>query len=310
VKKWLFSFLLLASGQVWTQDTLTVQFTSPDYTARKWQVGSGTAAAYGGSFLFLSTAWYREYPKTGFHTFNDIGEWKQVDKFGHLWTTYHTSRITSALWRWAGVSRNQSILLGTGSSLLYMFSIEYLDGHSADWGWSWGDAGANVIGASLYATQEMVWRDQRVGLKFSSHLKTYNGPDLQQKADKLFGASFQGRLLKDYNAQTYWLSANLSSFYPQSHLPKWLNVAIGYGADGMFGGYENIATDKHGNLTFDRRDIKRYRQWYLAPDVDFTRIKTKSKFLKTAFSALNVLKFPTPALEFSNGSFKLKAMAF
>jgi hypothetical protein len=93
-------------------------------------------------------------------------------------------------------------------------------------------------------------------------------------------------------------------------LPEWLNLAVGYGAEGMFGGYENIARDKNGNLTFDRRDIKRYREWMLAPDVDFTRIKTKSKFLRTAFSALNVLKFPTPALTFSNGRFKLKALAY
>lgn len=295
---------------MWSQDTLTVQPTSPGYTARKWLVGSGSAAAYGGSFLFLSTAWYKDYPKTGFHTFNDMGEWKQVDKVGHTWTTYHTSRLTTELWQWAGVSRNKALLLGTGSSLLYLFSIEYLDGHSADWGWSWGDIGANVMGSSLYTSQEMLWKEQRVGIKFSSHYKPYNQPDLHQRTNQLFGRSFQGRLLKDYNAQTYWLSANLYSFYPTSSLPKWLNVGIGYGADGMFGGYENIARDKNGKVIFDRRDIKRYRQWMLSPDVDFTKIKTRSKFLKTAFSALNVLKFPAPALEFSNGSFKLKALAY
>lgn len=298
------------SVPVLSQDTLTVPRTSPNYTARRWLVGSGSVAAYGGSFLFLSKAWYKNFPKTSFHTFNDLGEWKQVDKAGHAWTTYHTSRHTTELWRWGGISRNNALLLGTGSSLLYLFTIEYLDGHSADWGWSWGDVGANVVGASLYASQEMLWKEQRVGIKFSSHYKTYNGTDLQQRANKLFGESFQARLLKDYNAQTYWLSANLFSFHPTTSLPKWLNIAIGYGAEGLFGGYENIARDNHGNLTFDRRDIKRYRQWMLAPDVDFTRIKTKSKLLKTAFSALIMLKFPTPAIEFSNGSFKFRAIAF
>ena len=297
--------------QSWSQDSTNVQVSAtPDDAARKWLVGSFTTTTYGGSFLFLSTAWYKDYPKTAFHTFNDLGEWQQVDKVGHAWTAYQTSRITTELWRWAGVSPKKALALGTGSSLLYMLSIEYLDGHSADWGWSWGDGGANFSGAALYAAQEIFWKTQKINFKFSSHRKNYQPFDLEQRAGQLFGYSFQGRLLKDYNAQTYWLSANLSSFLSQTALPNWLNVAVGYGADGMFGGYQNIARDKNGLLTFDRRDIRRYRQWYLAPDVDFTRIKTNSKFLKAAFSALNVLKFPAPALEFSKGSFKLKVLAY
>lgn len=310
MKNWLLSLHILLAVHASSQDSLTAPATVPNNTFRKWLVGSFTTAAYGGSFLFLSTAWYKEYPRTGFHTFNDLGEWKQMDKIGHAWTTYHTGRITTELWRWAGVNEQTALALGTGSSLLYLFSIEYLDAHSADWGWSWADVGANVIGTSLYASQELAWKEQRIGLKFSSHRKRYKANDLQERADDLFGQSFQGRLLKDYNAQTYWLSANIRSFFPQTTLPSWLNVSVGYGAEGMFGGYENIARDKNGLVTFDRRDVPRYRQWYLAPDIDFTRIRTKSKFLKATFSALNVLKFPTPALQFSNGGFTLKALVY
>ena len=240
-----------------------------------------------------------------------MGEWQQMDKAGHAWTAYQTSRFTTNMWRWAGVENNKALLYGTGSSLLYMLSIEYLDGHSAEWGWSWGDAGADVFGASLYAAQEIGWKEQRISIKFSSNKKQYNQDDLEARADDLFGRSFQSRLLKDYNAQTYWLSANIKSFFPHTTLPSWLNISIGYGAEGMFGGYENIARDKkNGTVTFDRRDIKRYRQFYLAPDVDLTKIKTKSKLLKSVLSAVNVLKFPTPALEFSDGKLHLKGIAF
>lgn len=278
---------------------------------RQWLIGGLTAAGYGGSFLFLSQAWYKDYPRRSFHTFDDSREWQQVDKIGHAWTAYHTSRFTTNMWRWTGVEDKKALLYGTGSSLLYMLSIEYLDGHSKEWGWSWADVGSNFLGASLYVGQELGWKEQKIGFKFSSHYKNYEDQVLEARANKLFGSSFQGRLLKDYNAQTYWLSANLNSFFTDSKLPRWLNVAFGYGADGMFGGFENIAIDKtNGNVTFDRRDIKRYRQWYLAPDVDLTRIKTNSKLLKSVFSALNVLKFPAPALEFSNGKFRFKAIAF
>jgi hypothetical protein len=311
VKQCCLFLLFFYSVQAWTQDSLApLKTAAPDYKTRQWTIGGLTVAGYGGSFLFLSQAWYKDYPRSSFHTFNDDGEWLQIDKVGHAWTAYHTSRFTTNLWRWAGVSPTNSVLLGAGSSLLYMLSIEYLDGHSAEWGWSWGDAGADFFGASLFAGQEWAWKEQRIGLKFSAAPKSYSEEDLQKRADVLFGRSFQGRLLKDYNAQTYWLSANIKSFLPQTSLPAWLNISVGYGAEGMFGGFENFAKDKGGNVTFDRRDIKRYRQWFLAPDVDLTRIKTKSKLLKSVLSAFNVLKFPTPALEFSKGKFKLKALAY
>ncbi len=72
----------------------------------------------------------------------------------------------------------------------------------------------------------------------------------------------------------------------------------------MFGGFENRAIDKGGNVTFDRRDIARQRQWYIAPDIDFTKIQTGSKGLKIAFSVLNLIKMPAPALELSGGKLK------
>ena len=273
-------------------------------------VGGLTAAVYGGSFLVLNAAWYKDFPKTKFHTFNDIGEWQQVDKVGHAWTTYQASRLSTDLWKWAGVSNNKAVLIGTGTSFLYMLSIEYLDSRSVEWGWSWGDVGANSIGAALFAGQQLAFRQQKISLKFSSHFNNYGDPVLVTRADNLYGSSVQGRLLKDYNAQTYWLSANIKSFFPSTKLPAWLNFAVGYGAEGMFGGYENLAFDEDGSVKFDRRDIQRYRQWYLAPDVDLTKIKTKSKFLKTFFNIANMLKFPTPALEYSNGKLKVKAIAF
>src|SRR5574337_956548 len=54
-----------------------------NYTSRKWIVGMGTAAVYGTSFIYLSEAWYKGYPRSAFHTFNDFGEWMQMDKIGH-----------------------------------------------------------------------------------------------------------------------------------------------------------------------------------------------------------------------------------
>ena len=62
-------------------------------------------------------------------------------------------------------------------------------------------------------------------------------------------------MLKDYNGQTYWLSANLKSFFKKSNVPTWLNISVGYGAEGMFGATENIWMDNNGNFIVNRPDV-------------------------------------------------------
>ena len=121
---------------------------------------------------------------------------------------------------------------------------------------------------------------------------------LNQRADSLYGKNILNRMLKDYNGQTYWLSANIKSFFPKSNVPAWLNIAVGYGAEGMFGATENKWKDVLGNK-YDRTDIQRYRQWYIAPDVNLMKIKTKNKFVKATLFFFNSFKFPMPSIGFS-----------
>ncbi len=271
---------------------------------RTWIVAGGNVLGYGTAMIGLYNAWYKDYPQSSFHTFNDWPEWKQVDKVGHLYSAYSESRGSMELWRWTGMERKKRIWIGGMSGAFYQTVIEVLDGFSTDWGWSWADFGANILGSGTLVVQELAWNEQRIKLKFSFHRKNYSDPALDQRSDLLFGKSLAERALKDYNGQTYWASFSLRSFFKKSKLPDWLSFSVGYGADGMFGGRENTAKDDAGNITFDRTDIKRYRQWYFAPDIDLSRIKTKSKALRFLFSFLNSFKFPAPALEISNGKLK------
>jgi len=278
---------------------------------RIWFITGINVAGYGSSLIILNNTWYKEFPKSSFHSFNDSKEWLQVDKIGHGWTAYNTGRISAGMWRWAGLSEKKAAWIGGLSGSAYLTVIEILDGHSAEWGWSWADMTANLFGSGLFISQELGWEEQRIQFKFSFHKKKYSEPMLEQRADDLFGEGRYERMLKDYNAQTYWLSANLRSFFPKSNIPAWLNVSVGYGADGMFGGFENIGKDDNGNIVFDRREIPRKREYYLAPDVDFTKIPTCSKFLRTVLFGLNAFKFPAPALMMdSKGKFKAYAIYF
>lgn len=272
---------------------------------RLWLVAGAHAAFWAGSYIALDKAWYADYPRSGFHFFDDNGEWNQMDKMGHLWTTYQVSRVSAATWHWAGLSREKSAWLGGISGIAYQTIIELQDGFSSQWGFSLTDMLANVAGASLFVGQELGWNEQRISLKLSYWPYDYDGPELRARRDQLFGSTTAERLLKEYNAQTIWLSANLHAFMPNSCVPKWLNIAVGYGSDGLLGGRENKWTTEEG-IEIDRRDIPRTRQFLLSPDIDLTRIPTRSKFLRTVFSFLNCIKIPAPALEL-NSKGKLKA---
>lgn len=263
-------------------------------------VAVGNIIGYGGSMIGLYSAWYANYPQTHFHFFNDNKEWLQVDKAGHAYSAYVESRACMEMWRWAGLPRKQRIWIGGLSGAMFQTVIETLDGFSAGWGWSWGDFTANVVGSGMVVSQELAWNEQRVSFKFSTHKNNYNQPELTTRAKDLYGSSFSETFLKDYNAQTLWLSANLKSFFRKSTLPPWFNIAVGYGANGMFGAEDNRWKDKSGVL-HDRSDIQRYRQFFIAPDVDLTRIRTHSKPLKIALYVLNSFKFPAPSIEFSRG---------
>ncbi|TDE06815.1 DUF2279 domain-containing protein [Flavobacterium hiemivividum] len=237
----------------------------------------------------LNQLWYVDYPKSDFHFINDNDEWLQVDKVGHFYSSYHLGRLGAEMLQWSGATQKDPLLYGAGMGFAFLTAVEVLDGFSSEWGASSGDIIANTSGTALYVSQELLWKEQRITPKFSFHTTQY-----AQYRPNVLGSSFAEQILKDYNGQTYWLSVNLYSFAKGSKIPKWLNLAFGYGADGMITGNEK---NKELFLT-PKSEIS--RQFYLSLDVDLTKIDTKSHFLKTIFSVLNTLKVPAPTLEYSH----------
>ncbi len=298
--------------------TRAISFSEPAYQQpiypynkkRVKIVAIGNVAGYSAAMIGFYSAWYKDYPQSNFHSFNDIAEWKGMDKIGHVYGVYAESKASMEMWRWTGISRKKRIWLGGLSGAIYHTVIETLDGFSSQWGWSWGDIGANFIGSGMFIAQELAWDDQRIQLKWSFHRKRYADATLNKRSDDIFGKSSPERFLKDYNGQTYWLSSNLRSFFPHSNIPVWLQISVGTGIEGFFGARENLGKDKFGNVVFNRPDIKRVRQWYLAPDIDLTKIKTNRKGIKFALNVLNIVKFPTPSLEYSNGKVKFNWIHF
>ena len=241
------------------------------------------------SLIALNQLWYKDYEQSSFHTTNDAGEWLQMDKMGHVFSSYQLGRIGVDVLKWSGVRKKDQLLYGATLGLGYLTIVEVFDGFSKEWGFSWTDMLANAAGTSLYIGQELLWDEQRILLKYSFHSTKY----ANQNPEKL-GNGFLEEMLKDYNGQTYWLSANLNSFFKESKLPRWLNIAVGYSANGMLTGNDDTLVD---NFLINQN---RKRQLFLSLDVDLSKINTNSQILKTIFSVFNAIKVPFPAMEFTD----------
>lgn len=293
--RYLIIILCLLSQISYSSDSLSV------LKRRKVLLGISSAGIASTSLVYLNQAWYQQYSSSKFHTFNDNAEWFQMDKYGHTFTTYQTARLMMGAMDWAGYNKKKQVLIGGMSGFAYMSAIEVMDGYSDGWGFSWGDMATNALGSGLAIGQKALWDEQRIQLKYSFKQSQY-----AEYRQNLLGKSFSEEILKDYNGQTYWLSVNPSTFMKkETKFPKWLNVAFGYGGNGMIGAFYNniVVMDENGNT----KDFDRYRQYYFSLDVDLTRIKTRSKFLKSVFSCINIIKIPFPNMELSEGKLKFNA---
>lgn len=249
-----------------------------------------TAAFYTITLLLLRKQWYKK--KVPFHTFNDNREWLQMDKVGHAATAYCMSRGGYELMRWSGVNEQASILTGGLLALLFQTTLEVYDGHAEGWGFSKGDMLANVAGTALFMGQQYGAGQQVVSMKYGFR-KTIFPP----YRPNLLGKTTGQQMLKDYNGQQYWLSVNLASVLPVGErFPRWLNLDVGYSGSGMIGGHENpVVYDNEG------KEVKftRYRQFFVSPDADLSRVGTFSPSLQRFIGTVQFFKIPAPSLEFN-----------
>ena len=84
-------------------------------------VYTGTYAV-GASALYVM--WYKDYPSSSFHFFDDGTEWNQSDKYGHFFSAYFQARVLSKAMIWTGMNPKKSALLAAGTSFLTMSTIE------------------------------------------------------------------------------------------------------------------------------------------------------------------------------------------
>jgi hypothetical protein len=248
---------------------------------------------YGATLYGLNRLWYSTSERQSFRFFDDLPEWKQVDKLGHFYAAFYFSYGTSQALRWCNVPAKKSAMVGALTGFLVLLPIEVFDGYSNAYGASVGDLMANAAGSSFFLGQQLVWNEVRLLPKFS-----FNYTRFAELRPDVLGDSEASEILKDYNGQTYWISADMDKFVT---FPRWLNFAIGYGAHSMIYARDSQNT----SAGYDP-----YRQYYLSIDFDLSAIRTRSKVLKTLFFLVNTIKIPAPAVEFSRKGVAFHALHF
>lgn len=255
------------------------------------------SSVYVGGISFLSFIWYKDHERVPFHFYNDNAGYLQMDKMGHAFGAYVESYACYSWLRKAGVSKNKALLYGGSAGFIMQLPIEIFDGLYQGWGFSWGDVIANTAGSALMVGQELLFDEQVI-----RHKMSFSKSEYFDQANGYLGNNVFDSFFYDYNSHTHWFSVNANRIFVNDVLPPWLNLSLGYSANGMFGEFENRTYYRGVRLP----QVDRTRQFLFSLDVDWEKIPTNSRLLKTIFKGLNFVKLPFPALEI-NSQGKMKA---
>ena len=221
VAKIILALLTILPFITWAQQKDTAQVEVNHKRLRTVAIAGG--AGYGIMLVGLNELWYKNTPRQPFQFFNDSREWMQVDKMGHFYSSFYLSSSTSKAYKWCGVPSSRSDLYGAVTGFMILLPIEIFDGFSSAYGASGSDLLANAGGALFFLGQQRLWGHIRISPKFSFHRTNF-----PKERPELLGDNLVSEILKDYNGQTYWLSFDMDKFIK---FPKWLNIAIGHGAE-------------------------------------------------------------------------------
>jgi len=248
-----------------------------------WIAEAGFHISEGTALYFL---WYKNFPLTGFHFFNDIREWQGMDKAGHIYSSYIFAEIHNMALQNLCPTQKHELLKSAILATSTMLVMEILDGFSQEWGFSLWDLGANITGSLLWL--------------FGKHYTTldifpsfsYHDDPIWRARPSILGSTLPQRLVKNYNGQTYWLIIGVRDFP--------LGISIGYNAYGMTGSEYN--PPQYGTFT-------RGKQFLISIGFTGRGIKYNSKALDILIKIARHIKVPFPALAIdmpSQGPSKLK----
>lgn len=231
-------------------------------------VGAGTVGTIAVIHVYQQHAWWSGQRRS-FHIVNDWEYALNIDKIGHFYGATLISNLFSGSLKWAGIDEKKAMIYGALLGTVFGLYVEFEDGFATDWGFSPGDAGADILGAWYPVVQHYVPFFRNFNFKWSYIPTT----QLKTGVKKIF--------IDDHEGQTMWLSISLNNFLPEKiekFYPDFLNIAIGYGVrnlDGRGGGQ---------------------REFYISLDYDLEKLPGDGWLWKFIKKNLNYIHLPAPAI--------------
>lgn len=268
-------------------DSLLPVNTEENLNKKKfWWVTGIHAAGYVGSLAALASVWYKDFDKTNMHAFNDMDEWGGMDKLGHVNTAWQLSNFSYSAYRYTGMKEQKAALVGSSFALLYQTTLEIFDGYSAKWGFSFGDMGANLLGAGM-----AYLRNTHI-LRYVQYKISWWETQYPPYRTDVLGKTIPEQMLKDYNGQTYWLSINFPHSWFKANR-NWLCFSLGYSIDGYTGGKQNYYA---ADVVLPSPLFERKSEFFLSLDLDCSQFNIRKKWLRQVLKVFNVVKVPFPAI--------------
>jgi len=240
-------------------------------------LGVMAAGAFTGFHIYYANTWWKD--QRDYFKFAADGYYaRNMDKASHIYTANFFASATSVAYEWAGLSPSKALMYGAITSMAYETYIEINDGFAPNWGFDWGDMGANVFGAVYPILQNLAPPLKHINFKWS-----FNPDWIKKKTTN------SDDLLDDYTNMTFWLSVNPMLVLPKSvtkakFYPNFLALALGM----------SIQNASHVTGSTNAKT-----EWFLALDWDVSQLPGKSDFMKKLKKILNFYHFPSPAVKFS-----------
>ncbi|MDP4219572.1 MAG: DUF2279 domain-containing protein [Bacteroidota bacterium] len=245
------------------------------------------AASVTGLHILQNNAWWANQ-RGPFHIEDDPDYKDNFDKFGHGFGGYYTSHFFYEAYTWTGMDSSQATVLAGICGAMYEFYVEIEDGFAKGWGFSPGDAKADIAGAAFYVLRnriDFLRNFQYKWFYFPSSQYLHNRPDIPGQALSP---------LDDYGGQTYWMAVDIHRMLPQDakqYWPAWLNLAFG------IGGWNLDSVDPDPAHAF----ADRKRAYFIGLDFNLERIIPESNIGIINFirRGLSYWRFPAPAFRIS-----------
>lgn len=245
------------------------------------RVGVGSAFVGGNAYLYryFKKAWWSGERAPHFFFQSDWDQqFRDQDKFGHMFGGYHLARFGHAALRAACVSDRKAIIWSAAYAAAFQLQIEIFDGQFKKYGFSYADMIANTTGQTLAVMQELDPALRAIKPTFSYH---------ETRALRNRANTSELRPSLDYSGQTYWFSADMSRLLPdgaRQYWPSFIRLSAGHSIT-------DWVNPETGVIQRAKRKI------VLSLDFDPEKLPGNAPLWKTIKHTLSYYHFPAPALE-------------